>query len=554
MGKVNIIIFNPDQMRADSMGHLGNPAARTPFLDQWARDEAVSFRNAFCQNPVCVPSRCSFLTGTYPHTGGHRTMSYLLRTGESSLFSELKDAGYYVWMNARNDLVAGQIPELLEQHASEIYYGGQTQAPGPEHAIRGEPGNKWFYSFYNGRLALDENGRNYSGDDEDLDAAIERIRHPVDDRPLCLFLGLVNPHPPYQVEEPYFSGIDRSKLPPRIKPEKDHGKPAIEAAIRANQNLGQMTEQDWDEVRGCYLGMCSKVDHMFRKLCEALKEAGEYDNSAIFFFADHGDYTGDHGIAEKAQNAFEDCLVRVPLLIKPPKGCDVDPGITDSLVELVDFYATAMDFAGVRPSHSHFGKSLRPVLSDRATPNRSFACCEGGRLADEMHCDEFHDAAHRNMNRYNPYWPRISAQTDPVAHGKGVMLRTERYKYVARLYEKDELYDLWDDPGEQVNRIEDPALERVVLEMKDKMLKWFIQTADTVPFDFDSRISNKMAWARLRHMVPAEYEEELYSRLEAGENPYALMSECRTRFGVVQKPTAEKQPDTGSQQKGDTKA
>lgn len=115
----------------------------------------------------------------------------------------------------------------------------------------------------------------------------------------ALFLGLVNPHPPYQVEEPYFSAVDRSKLPPRVRPEDDRGKPAIEAAIRANQNLGEMTEADWDEVRGCYLGMCSKVDDMFRRLCDALKQAGEYDNSAIFFFSDHGDYTGDHGIAEK---------------------------------------------------------------------------------------------------------------------------------------------------------------------------------------------------------------------------------------------------------------
>ena len=102
MSKVNIIIFNPDQMRADSMGHLGNPAARTPFLDEWAGTEAVSFRNAFCQNPVCVPSRCSFTTGTYPHTNGHRTMSYLMREGESSLFSELKDRPIYVVEETRN--------------------------------------------------------------------------------------------------------------------------------------------------------------------------------------------------------------------------------------------------------------------------------------------------------------------------------------------------------------------------------------------------------------------------------------------------------------------
>ena len=63
----NIIIFNPDEMRWDTMSHMGNPAAVTPFLDEFARREAVSFRNAFCQNPVCVPSRCSFFTGLYPH-------------------------------------------------------------------------------------------------------------------------------------------------------------------------------------------------------------------------------------------------------------------------------------------------------------------------------------------------------------------------------------------------------------------------------------------------------------------------------------------------------
>ena len=92
----NIIIFNPDQMRADSLGHLGNPVGATPFLDQFSQEDAVSFQNAICQNPVCVPSRCSFATGQYPHVRGHRTMSYLLREDETSIFEELKNAGYHV--------------------------------------------------------------------------------------------------------------------------------------------------------------------------------------------------------------------------------------------------------------------------------------------------------------------------------------------------------------------------------------------------------------------------------------------------------------------------
>ena len=103
------------------MGHMGNPAAVTPFLDQMVQEEAVSFRHAACQNPVCVPSRCSFFTGLYPHVHGHRTMAHLLRPGESCLFSELKDKGYYVWMNSRNDLHAAQYPGWLESNAHEIF-------------------------------------------------------------------------------------------------------------------------------------------------------------------------------------------------------------------------------------------------------------------------------------------------------------------------------------------------------------------------------------------------------------------------------------------------
>ena len=82
----HIIIINPDEMRWDTMGHMGNRAAHTPFLDSLAVHEAVSFDHAYCQNPVCVPSRCSFFTGLYPHTRGHRTMKYLLHEEETSLF------------------------------------------------------------------------------------------------------------------------------------------------------------------------------------------------------------------------------------------------------------------------------------------------------------------------------------------------------------------------------------------------------------------------------------------------------------------------------------
>ena len=529
----NIIIFNPDQMRADSLAHLGNPASFTPFLDAFAETEAVSFRHAFCQNPVCVPSRCSFTTGLYPHVNGHRTMAHLLRPHETSIFEELKNAGYHVWMNARNDLVAGQVPGLVERHASEIYYGGgaSTDAPGGD-VPRGAPGGKEFYSHFGGRLGLDENGRNYGADDEDVDAAIARIRRKPAGQPLCLFLGLINPHPPYQVEEPYYSAIDRARLPKRVRAEEGRGKADIEAAIRARQGMERYTQQDWDELRACYLGMCMKVDDMFRRLCDALKEAGEYDNSAIFFFSDHGDYTGDFGLTEKAQNSFEDCLTNVPLLIKPPKGFPLDAGISDSLVELVDFYATAMDFAGVAPTHTHYGRSLRAVLQNRKTPLRDFVTCEGGRNPGETHCDEFHAGGPEGTSKFSPYWPRHFAQTDPDAHAKGFMLRTGDWKLVSRVNGRDELYDLKNDPKELRNVFGEAGTEAVTADLKGKQLLWLMQTADAVPFDYDSRFSEEMIWAKVRRLVPPEHEAEIREKIAAGANLFTLMQECRQRFGA----------------------
>ena len=512
----HIIIFNPDEMRWDCLHHMGNPAAITPNLDALAQEEGVSFSRAYCQNPVCVPSRCSFFTGLYPHTTGHRTMANLMKPGEETLFSELRRGGYYVWMNARNDLLAGQYPGWAESHADEIFYGAPRLAPGPEKSdMRGEKGGKWYYSHFEGRLKTDENGLNYSDDDAAVDAAIERLLNPVDDRPMCLFLGLLFPHTPYAVEEPYYSAIDRSKLPPRVRLEDCEGKSKIIRLTRKYANMEQLTEADWDELRAVYLGMCMKVDAQFGRLVKALKDAGIYDDCAIFFFSDHGDWAGDFELPEKAQNAFEDDLSRVPLLVKPPKGVDFEPGVAPALTELVDFYATALDFAGVESSHTHFGRSLRPVLADHGYPLRPYVCCEGGRLPGETHCDEYHDFPNGTPEAYL-YYPKMKAQSDDEAHAKGVMLRGERYKLITRISGEDELYDLEEDPRETHNRIDDPALQNIVTEMRLETLRWVMGTSDIVPFQKDQRWTKEMMMHKARRSVPPENLEAFEKAIDSG--------------------------------------
>ncbi len=512
----HIIIFNPDEMRADTLGHLGNPASVTPNLDAFAKSEAVSFSRAYCQNPVCVPSRCSFFTGLYPHTAGHRTMTYLLRPGEETLFSELKRQGYYVWMNARNDLLAGQYPGWAESHADEIFYGVEENAPGPENPrLRGEKGDPAFYSHFEGRLGLDGEGRNYSEDDAAVDAAIGRLTHPADDRPMCVFLGLVCPHVPYMVEEPYYSAVDRAALPPRVKLSECSGKSKMVELIHKYVGMDNFSEEQWDELRAVYLGMCMKVDSQFGRLTGALKDAGIYDDCAIFFLSDHGDWAGDYGLPEKAQSCFEDKLTRVPFLIKPPKGVDVEPGVSDALVELVDFYATALDLAGAKSSHTHFGRSLRAVIGRRGETVREYAFCEGGRLPEEIHCDEYHDTPGGAQEGF-VYWPKLMAQADGEAHAKGTMIRGERYKLVTRITGENELYDMENDPEERTNLIGTPELAPVIGRMKLAALRWYQETCDIVPFDRDQRMTRQMMLAKARKLVPPEKMDELIGYLDAG--------------------------------------
>lgn len=526
--KPNIIIFNPDEMRADTLGHLGNPAAITTNLDRFAETEAVSFSNAYCQNPVCVPSRCSFFTGLYPHVNGHRTMSYLLHDNEDSLLKELKENGYYVWMNDRNDFLAGQEPGIMQKHADEIFYGSESaSAPGPIKNLRGKPGNKDYYSHYVGELGVDERGLNYSRDDEAVDAAIERLRNPVDDRPVCIFLGLMFPHVPYGVEEPYYSAVDRKSLAPRIKADECIGKAKILSDIRMYENMSGYSEDDWNELRATYLGMCMKVDEQFGRLIGALKYLNLYDDSAVFFLSDHGDFAGDYDLVEKAQNSFEDCLTRVPFLIKPPSEIKVDPGISPALTELVDFYATVMDFAEITPSHTHFGRSLRFSLGDRQKSHRDYVFCEGGRLPEEIHCDEFHEPGPQGLSPRIVYWPKCRAQADPEAHAKGIMIRDDRYKYVSRTQGKDEFYDMLEDPQEKINQIENKAYFPEIYRMKDAMLKWLEGTADIVPYQLDSRFTPRMIYEKAKAYASPEDYGKIMEMIDEGAAFIEIMQFAR---------------------------
>ncbi len=335
---------------------------------------------------------------------------------------------------------------------------------------------------------LDTGGDEFYEDQDwhNVRATIEFLRHPPRE-PYCVFLALSEPDTPYGVEEPWFSMIDRAKLPPRVPaPQPGDGKPSMLMGMVERYNLGNWTEPQFDELRAAYLGLCSRTDHHYGMILDALRDSGAYDDAAVFFFSDHGDYTGDFGVVDINQNTFEDCLTRVPLVIKPPVGMPVRPRVSDALVELIDIAATVEALAGIEPRHTHFGRSLLQVVAGTTDEHRDAVFCEGGRLHGERHCMELESA--RSHEPSSIYWPRVGLQpSEGPEHTKAVMCRTRDYKYVHRLYEADELYDLRTDPREQHSRVADPGMAPVLAAMKDRLLRHWLETADAVPHDPDQR-------------------------------------------------------------------
>jgi len=482
----NIVIFNPDQYRGDVLGHMGDPAAQTPNLDRFAAEEAVSFRNAFCQLPVCTPSRCSFMSGWYPHVRGHRSQLYMMRKDEPVLLKTLKENGYFVWWGGKNDLVPAQYGYEDSCHVKVRPEGEvrRMHASDRQADWRGPKDGSDYYSFFVGRL--DKGSAPYYRDSDwaYVEAALRFIRTWDDERPFCLYLPLTFPHPPYGVEDPWFSAIDRSRIPPR-RPEPEGSKASILQEMIRRHGLREKGEAWWNELRAVYYGMCARVDHQFGLIVDALKEAGRYDDTALFFFSDHGDFAGDYGLVNKQYNVMDDNLTRVPFLVKPPAGVPVQPGISEALVELVDFPATVFDLSGIEPDWRHFGKSLLPVVAGDKKAHRDAVFCEGGRLYGEKMWDQFHLEKH---GRESLYWPAIgSIAAEEPSCTKAVMCRNREFKYVHRLYESDELYDLRSDPEEAVNRIDDPALADILAAMKDRTMRFYLETADVMPPDLDRR-------------------------------------------------------------------
>jgi arylsulfatase A-like enzyme len=469
----NVVLFVTDQWRAKDAGYWGNQAVQTPHFDRLAA-EGAGFRRCFVQNPVSTPSRASMASGWYCHVNGHRTMHHMLRGHEPNMLRYFREAGYHVWWGGKNDMIA-------QEAIADSCHDRVTGTGGRETFNKSpwEPSHRLYHTFLWGEVP--ENYGMSLGDDYAAEQAVEFIKRPPAE-PYFMLVNQSYPHPPYAVAEPYFSMYDRASVPfPIPPPEGFAGKPEILRLVHERMRMDEISEDELREMVAVYYGMITKTDRNLGWIMEALGEQGAWEHTIVVATSDHGDFAGDYLLAEKMQNTFEDVLVNVPFAMRVP-GCAPLSAPSGALVEMIDLLPTLTEACDVRLGHTHFGRSLLPLVRGERGEHRKYVFSEGGALATEVHTHE------RIYPPENIYWARVALQGErPEVHGKAVMIRSQEWKYVRRLYDTDELYNLRDDPEEVHNLIDDASLAGVREELAAAMLEWFIETGDQVPWRWDLR-------------------------------------------------------------------
>jgi arylsulfatase A-like enzyme len=473
----NFVIFMPDQLRYDSLGYTsttGERVVKTPNIDAFAK-RGTQFTNCFVQASVCSQSRCSMFTGTYPHVSGHRSLENLIKPWEPNLFRSLKENGYHVACLApRGDTFAPTVTEL------SVTEYGFLETPEFTPAFAG--GGKEKDESISGRLfykGLRDAHQAMDYDDAVVRSALKWLDCPPDDKPWVLFMPLIFPHCPFQVEEPYFSMYDRTQMEDIVaKPEAKTGyEPRYMKVNRERYDTARATPEIWAEIKATYYGMITRLDDQFGKVVDKLDALGLWDETVTMFFTDHGEYLGDHGMIEKWPSGLSDSLTHEPLIIG---GGGIPAGqVSNVMCEMVDLIPTMFEMTGIGEHFPHNGTSLIPSIMQKATFHKKYAFTEGGFLTSE-----------EPLLEQAPYPYDIKAglqHEDTTLVGKAISIRDEQWTYIYRLYEPPELYHRQNDPHEMHNLAAEPEHAPIANMLQSEMFRWLMAGSDFLPFQKDDR-------------------------------------------------------------------
>lgn len=431
----NVLWLCTDQQRYDTIGALGNQLARTPNINRLI-DRGVAFTQAYCQSPVCTPSRASFLTGRYPRTTRCRQNGQKIPSDEVLVSKMFADAGYRCGLAGKLHLSScsdGKVESRIDDGYHDFHWSHHPQPDWPENAYTQwlhAQGQRWkdLYSGPSSGYLKEGVPAEFHQTTWCAETTMDFIRA-NQSRPWFFSFNCFDPHHAFDPPADYLSRYNPADMPlPKFREGELATKTTfqqLDAEWAHNSpgefHTGAMTDDDRRQVTAAYYAMCELIDDQVGRIMHTLDETGQRDNTIVIFMSDHGEMLGDHGIYFKGPH-FYDEAIRVPLVISCPQRFQSGTRV-DGLTELIDLVPTLLDACELPIPNRVQGRSLVPHLTGQADAacHRKHVCCE-----------------------YYNSWTHSDAY--------GTMLRTDSEKIVVyHGTDQGELYDLAADPDEFTN-------------------------------------------------------------------------------------------------------
>jgi choline-sulfatase len=445
---MNVLLVVSDDLNTD-LGCYGHELVKSPGIDRLAA-RGIRFEHAYCQYPVCNPSRSSFMTGCYPEQTGVLSNGGNLRDklpDVVTLAQAFQKQGYYVARVGK--IFHYGVPLQIGTDGADDKASWQ-EVVNPRGIDRDEldkvhtlePGQ------YGGTLSwLNIESR----DEQHTDGigAREAIKlleshHPDQTgKPFFLAVGFYRPHTPYVAPSTYFDLYPRDKIEPVLERPGDRDDIPI-AALADRPHQRELTIDQRKEIIQAYYASISLMDAQVGRLLDALDRLKLADSTIVVFISDHGYHLGHHGLWQKGDLFEGSC--RVPMIIADPRGKHAGKS-TKAVAEMVDIYPTLIDLCGFEKPGHLAGQSLAAVLADPSRAGKESA--------------------------YTVAWSRAGGQ-HPEVRGKQILgrtIRTPRYRYTTWGDGEFgvELYDYQADPKEFTNLARDPKHAEVLANMEKLM-------------------------------------------------------------------------------------
>jgi len=441
----NILFILADQLTPFALQQYGNKIVKTPNINRLlANKTSIKFNSAYCNSPLCAPSRYSLMTGKLPSNISAYDNASLLPANVPTFAHYLSKLGYHTVTAGKMHFVGpDQVHGFSERLTTDIYPADFGWTANWDQVFKDN--NQRYDDWYHNMSSVKHAGytaitNQFEYDDEVAHVAKHKLYDlaRTNSYPWSFFISFTHPHDPYITRKKYWDLYDNVDIDLPIVQQIDLNHPHSQrlANVLDMKNM-EITQTDIINARRAYYGNISYIDEKIGELINALIECDTFDNTIIIIAADHGDMLGEHGLWYKM--TFGEGSARVPLIMHFPKHLfgsntgNANLQIDDN-VSLIDILPTMIDIGSIN-------NYLKNDYIDDELNGRSLT-----RYFANMECKH-----HNTMMQQTDDNIVVGEYFGEGAISPMVMIKYNEYKYIFCLDDPSQIYNLAQDKNELNN-------------------------------------------------------------------------------------------------------